>query len=150
RFDAHETSTSTSVGACPLRTSDGLLYDRCPSTHTSNVMEAELTSSSAPTYALNVLHLPPSPNVTLELACTPRPLSSVVPPIEIGRPSPAAAPPLLVSLSIGPSPLVGVPSQLRSLSSYSSVAPEAHRSASPDAAPPDPAEPSSSNPPPVP
>src|ERR1051325_7742511 len=64
------------------------------------------TSSSIPTFAVKVEHVPPTLYFTSDGPCAPKPFANVVPRIDNVCPSPAACSPLLSSFSTGPQPLV--------------------------------------------
>src|SRR3954449_13101398 len=78
-----------------------------PSALTASVtVPAPLVSSSTPTCAVNLLQTPPRYTCTVLTEFVPRPFAKPTPAMEIGRPSPAACSPTLVSRSTGPQPLV--------------------------------------------
>src|ERR1700744_5665159 len=85
----------------------GVVASVLPSPATLNVtVPAPPVSSSTPTCAVNLVHLP-AREISPSLGeFVPRPFANATWLIVIGFPSPAACSPLLVSRSTGPHPLV--------------------------------------------
>src|SRR5438046_234521 len=96
------------MGTPVLRTVP-LSYSLIPSAHTWNTIDGlPPTSLSMPTSAVNAEQAPPKSSAISLRAWAPIPFGYVLLPIARVRPSPAAASPLLVFLSAGPHPLVGL------------------------------------------
>jgi hypothetical protein len=100
------TSSVPENGVLPPRTTLEATT-RVPSSHTSNVtLPVPRVASSTPTVAVNDVHTPPRATRMSDGASTPSPFAYDAPPSVSRPPSPAAGPPWLRSMSMGPLPFV--------------------------------------------